>query len=72
MFNLSSSNETKRQDMMKPYDSKKSVWISDDEGGFVEGLLQSDDGKKAVVMVGHEVSESVRMSAGSGSLPDSF
>ena len=41
--------------MMKPYDSKKSVWISDDEGGFVEGLLQSDDGKKAIVMVGHEV-----------------
>ena len=40
--------------MMKPYDSKKSVWISDDEGGFVEGLLQSDDGKKAIVMVGHE------------------
>ena len=41
--------------MMKPYDPKKSVWISDDEGGFVEGLLQSDDGKKAIVMVGHEV-----------------
>ena len=39
----------------KPYDSKKSVWMNDGEGGFVEGLLQSDDGKKAVVMVGHEV-----------------
>ena len=39
----------------KPYDSKKSVWMTDGEGGFVEGLLQSDDGKKAVVMVGHEV-----------------
>ena len=45
----------KRHDMTKPYDPKKSVWISDDEGGFHEGLLHSDDGKKAVVMVGHEV-----------------
>ena len=49
------SNEQKRHDMTKPYDPKKSVWISDDEGGFHEGLLHSDDGKKAVVMVGHEV-----------------
>ena len=23
--------------------------------GFLEGLIESDDGKKAVVMVGHEV-----------------
>ena len=29
--------------------------MTDGEGGFIEGLLQSDDGKKAVVMVGHEV-----------------
>ena len=29
--------------------------MNDGEGGFIEGLLQSDDGKKAVVMVGHEV-----------------
>ena len=49
------SNEQKRHEMTKPYDPKKSVWISDDEGGFHEGLLHSDDGKKAVVMVGHEV-----------------
>ena len=28
----------------------------DGEGGFLEGVLQLDDGKKAVVMVGHEVS----------------
>ena len=39
----------------KPYDPKKSVWMADGEGGFLEGLLQSDDGKKAIVMVGHEV-----------------
>ena len=40
----------------KPYDPKKSVWMVDGEGGFLEGVLQLDDGKKAVVMVGHEVS----------------
>ena len=39
----------------KPYDPKKSVWMADGDGSFLEGLLQSDDGKKAVVMVGHEV-----------------
>ncbi len=49
------SMEMKRQDMLKPYDAKKSYWIPDESGGFVEGLLQSDDGKKAVVLVGHEV-----------------
>ena len=42
--------------MMKPYDAKKSFWVPDEEGGFVEGLLQSDDGKKATVMIGHDVS----------------
>ena len=52
---LSVSNETKRTDMLKPYDPKKSYWVPDDDGGFVEGLLQSDDGKKATVMIGHEV-----------------
>ena len=45
-----------RTDMMKPYDAKKSFWVPDEEGGFVEGLLQSDDGKKATVMIGHDVS----------------
>ena len=46
--------EMKRVDMLKPYDAKKSYWVPDDDGGFSEGLLQSDDGKKAVVLVGHE------------------
>ena len=43
--------------MSKPYDAKKSVWVpaDDKEKGFLEGLIESDDGKKAVVMVGHEV-----------------
>lgn len=52
---LAVSMDMKRQDNMKPYDPKKSYWVPDDQGGFLEGLLQSDDGKKAVVMIGHEV-----------------
>ena len=49
--------DMKRADMAKPYDSKKSVWVPHEnkENGFIEGLLESDDGKKAVVMCGHEV-----------------
>merc|ERR1719277_63194 len=43
----------KREDAVKPYDSKKSYWVPDGKGNFVEGLLESDDGKKAVVMMGH-------------------
>merc|ERR1712038_2250314 len=48
--------DMKRADMAKPYDSKKSVWVPHEnkENGFIEGLLESDDGKKAVVMCGHE------------------
>ena len=49
------SMEMKREAMAKPYDSKKSVWCPDGAGGFSEGMMESDDGKKAVVMVGHEV-----------------
>ena len=48
------SSETKRTDMNKPYDPKKSVWVPNDDGGFVEAILQADDGKKATVMIGHE------------------
>jgi len=53
------SNDMKRQDMLKPYDAKKSYWVPDDDGGFVEGQLQNDDGKKATVMIGHEVIKSL-------------
>ena len=49
------SMEMKREAMAKPYDSKKSVWCPDGSGGFSEALLESDDGKKATVTVGHEV-----------------
>jgi len=40
---------------LKPYDPKKSYWCPDGKGGFAEGLLESDDGTKAVVMLGHLV-----------------
>ena len=49
------SMDMKRQDMLKAYDPKKSYWVPDGQGGYVEGLLESDDGKKAVVACGHEV-----------------
>jgi hypothetical protein len=49
------SLEMKREDMLKPYDPKRSVWVPTDDHGFREGLLESDDGTKAVVMCGHEV-----------------
>ena len=50
------SMEMKREDAMKPYDPRKSFWVPDGKGGFTEGLLENDDGKKAVVMLGHLVS----------------
>eukprot|EP00095_Tigriopus_kingsejongensis_P003450 maker-scaffold13_size735724-snap-gene-0.11 protein:Tk03450 transcript:maker-scaffold13_size735724-snap-gene-0.11-mRNA-1 annotation:"myosin heavy muscle isoform x29" len=46
--------DVKRQDMLKPYDPKKSYWVPDGQGGFKEGLLESDDGTKATCMLGHE------------------
>jgi len=49
------SMDMKRADALKPYDPKKSYWAPDGQGGFVECMLQEDDGKKANVMVGHEV-----------------
>ena len=49
------SMEMKRDDMLKPYDPRKSVWVPTDDHGFREGLLENDDGTKAVVMCGHEV-----------------
>jgi len=53
------SIEMKREDQQKPYDSKKSVWISDPKThGYKEGLLESGDiedpASKCVVAVAHE------------------
>ena len=49
------SIEMKKENAMKPYDPKKSYWTPDGKGGYLEGILDSDDGTKAVVICGHEV-----------------
>ena len=52
------SFEMKKEDSLKPYDSKKSVWVPNKEdGGFDEGLLQSVEGGKASVKVGWEMKD---------------
>ena len=53
------SLEVKRADQQKPYDAKKSVWISDPKtSGYREGILESGDledpASKCIVSVGHE------------------
>jgi len=40
--------------MLKPYDPKKSYWVPDGDGGFLEGILESEAAGKAVVTVNHE------------------
>ena len=48
----------KKEDALKPYDPKKSVWVPNkEEGGFDEGLLQSVEGGKASVKVGWEMKD---------------
>jgi len=48
------SMEMKRADMLKPYDPKKSYWCPDGKGGYMESILEDDNGTKATVMCGHE------------------
>ena len=60
------SLDQRREDQMKPYDPKKSYWVPDNHGGYVEAVLEEDDGKNAKVLIkGYEVStfllNSVRM-----------
>ena len=53
------SMDMKREDQLKVYDSKKSFWVPDNKGGFMESILESDDGKVAKVIVkGYEVCNS--------------
>ena len=47
--------EMKREFALKPYDPKKSYWCPDGKTGYMESMLESDDGTKAVVTCGHEV-----------------
>lgn len=49
------SMDMKRADQLKPYDPKKSFWCPDGKGGYVEGILDADEGGKATMMCGHEV-----------------
>ena len=48
------SFEMKKEDSLKPYDPKKSVWVPDGEGGYDEALIDSVDGDKVTVKVGWE------------------
>ena len=51
------SMEMKRENMQKPYDSKKSYWCPDGKGGYVECMVQKKDDKEAEVLIGHIVSK---------------
>ena len=46
--------QMKREDMTKAYDAKKSFWVPDGEGGFVEGMLESENAGKVQVSIGHD------------------
>merc|ERR1711970_229704 len=48
------SFEMKKEDSLKPYDAKKSVWVPDGEGGFDEAMIEEIDGDKLTVKVGWE------------------
>merc|ERR1712018_708472 len=43
--------DMKREDQAKPYDTKKSFWVPDGQGGYLESMLESNDGKVAKVIV---------------------
>ena len=57
--------EMKRADANKPYDPKKSYWcpngLKEDKAGFMECMLEADDGAKATVMCGHEVKITIQI-----------
>ena len=48
------SFEMKKEDSLKPYDAKKSVWVPDGEGGFDEALITEVKGDNIDVKVGWE------------------
>ena len=48
------SFEMKKEDSLKPYDAKKSVWVPDGEGGYDEAMIDSVDGDKVTCKVGWE------------------
>lgn len=49
------SFEMKKEDSMKPYDAKKSVWVPNvEDGGYDEAMVTEIQGDKAHVKVGWE------------------
>ena len=44
----------KKEDSLKPYDPKKSVWVPDGEGGFDEAMITEVKGDNIEVKVGWE------------------
>ena len=49
------SYDLKQKLKQKPYDPKKSVWVPNKaDGGYLEGLIESTDGKKVTVNVNGE------------------
>ena len=44
----------KKEDSLKPYDAKKSVWVPDGEGGFDEAMITEVKGDMIDVKVGWE------------------
>merc|ERR1712106_1118708 len=49
------SHELKVKLKAKPYDPKKSTWVPTKDGGYVEGMIESQDGAKVTVNVGGEM-----------------
>ncbi|PIO64944.1 myosin head [Teladorsagia circumcincta] len=49
---LKRSREQMLKDQSQPYDSKKSVWVPDQEEGYVAGEIKSTKGDNAVVIIG--------------------
>ena len=45
------SDELKIKLKSKPYDPKKSCWVPEKSGGYLEGLIESIDGEKATVKI---------------------
>jgi len=48
------SFEMKKEDSLKPYDAKKSVWVPDGEGGYDEAMISEVKGDNIDVKVGWE------------------
>ena len=58
------SEELKKKLLSKPYDPKKSCWVPDRIGGYLEGLIESTDGAKiSVKLIDDNSDKSVSVTA---------